>query len=438
MLQALNTHKEALENWLFSPLHHAAPFWERCAWKILRIAFALVRDLVGGDLTLRAMSLVYTTILSVVPLLALSFSLLKVFNVQDKLSPMLYQFFEPMGEKGLEIYQNVLQFVDNLKVGVLGALGLAMLVYTVMSLIQKVEVAFNSIWHVPDSRSLARRFSNYLSAVFLGPILAGLAVSLTAATMNLSLVQQLSEIEPFGSALLLLSKSMPFLIIIFGFFLFYLFMPNAKVQAKSALIGAIVGGISWQLMSLAFAKFVVGSANYDAVYSGFAVGIVLLIWLYANWLILLLGSAISFYHQNDHYVAQVPRNDAAPELREAIALKVMQSVAQRYDDEGTLIKLDEVERLPMVPGMMTRQVVNDLIKADLLCVAGKKSECLVPSRSTDKISLADIYHAVRTDYHELIGSMALPELIDSQRAAFNEAISSHFRDISLRDLLNRN
>ena len=434
MLMALNTQKEKLESWLLSPISNNAPIYLRLLWQVCRIAYALLRDLAQGRITLRAMSLVYTTILSVVPLLALSFSLLKVFNFQDRVSPMLYQFFEPMGEKGLEIYNNVLQFVDNLKVGVLGVLGLAMLLYTVMSLIQKVEEAFNTIWHAPASRSIARRFSNYLSAVFLGPILAGLAVSLTAATLNLGLVKDLSEIEPFGSLILFASKSAPYAIIIFGFFLFYLLMPNAKVNTRSAFVGAVVGGVCWQMMSVAFAKFVVGSANYDAVYSGFAVGIVLLIWLYANWLILLLGSAISFYHQNGHYVTRLQSDEAAPELREAIALKVMQEVGERYDRDMDAITLLEVERLPAVPGVMTRKVITDLLDADLITLAGEKSEQLVPSRSTDKISIGEIYQAVRRDRHALIENMNLSKEIELQRQCFEESAQGKLGNVSLREL----
>ena len=127
MLTQVKTFQKQAEDWLLSPEAPSTNIFHVFVWRIARIAYALVRDIIEGSLTLRAMSLVYTTILSIVPLLALSFSLLKVFNFHDRFAPMLYQFFEPMGQKGLEIYHNVLQFVENMKVGVLGVLGLVML-----------------------------------------------------------------------------------------------------------------------------------------------------------------------------------------------------------------------------------------------------------------------------------------------------------------------
>lgn len=434
MLMAVKTHKEKLESWLLAPEQNTQVWPLRVLWRVLRIAYAIARDIMAGAVTLRAMSLVYTTILSVVPLLALSVTMLKAFNFQDRVGPMLYDFFEPMGEKGLEIHSNVMQFVDNMKVGVLGAVGLAMLLFTVMSLIQKIEEAFNTIWHAPTSRSMAQRFSNYLSAVFLGPIIAALAVSLTAATMSLSLVQDLAAIEPFGSLIYALSKAAPFAVTVFGFFLFYLLMPNAKVHIKSAMVGALVSGVSWQMMSVAFAKFVVGSTQYDAVYSGFAVGIVLLIWLYANWLILLLGSSIAFYHQNGHYVTRFRDEDMAPELREAIALKVMYEVADRYDNSDSAISSEDVERVAGVPGTMIRKVVSELIQAGLLCLAGDKSEHLVPARSTDMITLEQVYQAVRHDHRDLLERVPLSEQVQGHRQAVNESLQAQLSNVTIREL----
>ena len=97
----------------------------------------LARDLAQGQLTLRAMGLVYTTLLSIVPLLALSFSVLKAFGVYNQIRPMLLNFLEPLGEKGIEITARIVQFIENVNVGVLGSVGLALLLYTAVSLVQK-------------------------------------------------------------------------------------------------------------------------------------------------------------------------------------------------------------------------------------------------------------------------------------------------------------
>ncbi len=435
MLESLNTQKSRIENWLLSEYAGPPKSLNKVAWQTLRIAYAVLKDIAQGDITLRAMSLVYTTILSVVPLLALSFSLLALFNVQDQFTPMLYQFFEPMGEKGLEIYENVLQFVSNLKVGVLGAVGLVMLLYTVLSLIKKIEEALNSIWYAPGPRSLARRFSNYLSALFLGPIVVMMAVSLTAATSSLGVVQTLADIEPFGSLILILTKLAPLFTIVMGFFFFYLLMPNAQVKISSALIGASVSGLAWQVMSLAFARFVVSSTQYDAVYSGFAVGIVLLIWLYMNWLILLLGSSIAFYYQHGNYVTKHDKVEATPELAEELAVKVMMDVARAYDIKQEPLEQSVIEAIPFIPGILTRQVIDRLIDARLLLLVGDKCEQLAPARSTDMIFLSDIYKAIRSDRYELHQHLNVDSALRDQTQQVNELIDQAMGKVTLRSMV---
>ena len=107
------------------------------------------------------MSLIYTTLLSLVPLLALGFSLLKGLGVHNSLQPVLERFLAPLGPQGTQISQNVIAFVENIKVGVLGSLGVALLLYTALTLIQKMEQSFDYIWRVEVPRRLGQRLTEY-------------------------------------------------------------------------------------------------------------------------------------------------------------------------------------------------------------------------------------------------------------------------------------
>ena len=434
-MQSITEYKNQFENWLHNQPNNALSMPLKVVHRLLRILFAVIRDIVNGDITLHAMSLVYTTILSIVPMLALSFSVLKAFNVQDKFTPMLYSFFEPMGEKGLEIYNNVLSFVENMKVGVLGMLGFMLLFYTVVSLIQKIEKAFNKIWYAPQLRSMGQRFSNYLSVVLVGPVVLVGAIGVTASTLNSDLVQSLIAIEPFGTLILFATKLMPFLMVITAFTFFYLLMPNTKVDFKSALVGGAVGGSCWQATSLAFASFVVGSTKYDAIYSGFAVGILLLIWLYVNWLILLLGSSIAFYHQHDNHITRESSAELSPEISEKVALDIMARVAQHYESEAGPISLRDVESTYPVPAVLTRQLVDKLILHKLLLIVGDHSDCLAPGHSTDKISVADILTAVRADKHGFSPNMETLPGVDSEYNKMLSNVTLVHSGTSLRDLI---
>tara|TARA_R110002072_G_scaffold163353_2_gene315835 strand:- start:16625 stop:17836 length:1212 start_codon:yes stop_codon:yes gene_type:complete len=398
--------------------------------------YAVIRDLLNGQISLHAMSLVYTTILSIVPLLALSFSVLKAFNVQDKFTPMLYSFLEPMGEKGLEIHQSIMGFVDNVKVGVLGIVGFVLLFYTAVSLVQKIERAFNTIWLAPQLRSIGDRFSQYLSVILVGPVLIVAALSVTASTMNSSLVHTLAAIEPFGSLIILLTKLMPFIMIILAFTFFYAMMPNTKVKLSSALWGGIVGGSAWQASSLVFTAFVVNSAKYDAIYSGFAVGILLLIWLYMNWLILLLGSSIAFYHQHGNNITRSAEFEPSSVLLEKVGLEVMVHIAKSFEKGKALMLRAELEQRKFVPPILTRQILTKLQKEGLVVTAGDDGNCLVPGRSTDQITVADIFNALRNDHSNLAHKLRFSDPLEELAADFQKNIDSQFSDLSLRELIN--
>jgi membrane protein len=235
-----------VERALWSRPDSGLPLWKKRAMRAARLLVVVVRDVVAGDLTLWTMSLVYTTLLSMVPLLALSFSVLKAFGVHNQVEPLLESLLAPLGPQGDVISSRLVEFIERMNVGVLGAVGLALLVYTVISLMQKIEESFNSIWHVTQLRRLADRFSRYLSAVLIGPMLVFAALSLTAAAMSSEIAKALVEVEPFGTIVVAASEIAPYALVIGAFTLLYRFIPNTRVGWMPALLGALVGGVLWQ------------------------------------------------------------------------------------------------------------------------------------------------------------------------------------------------
>ncbi len=155
----------------------------------LRLIFVAAWEFKESVLSIRATSLVYTTLLSLVPFLAVTFSVLKAFGIHQEIEPLLGHALEPLGEKGQEITESIIGFVDNLKVGVLGAVGVAGLFYTTYSLIAKIEEALNSVWRVQNGRPLARQFTDYLSVLLVGPVFVFTAFGLTASAQSHWLVQ---------------------------------------------------------------------------------------------------------------------------------------------------------------------------------------------------------------------------------------------------------
>jgi membrane protein len=424
-----------LERWLFEPPEsiYGQPLWKLT--RILRYPYGLIRDVVRGDLTLRAMSLVYTTLLSIVPLLAVSFSVLKGLGYHRELEPVLYSFLEPLGDRGYELTAQVMGFVDNVRGEVLGSIGLIVFLYTTISMIQKVEESFNFVWRVEQPRTFARRFSEYLSVMIVGPAVIVAALGLIATFAHTRLMRALAQYEPFGTVLLGLGRLTPYVLVTGVFTFLYAFMPNTKVQLRAALVGGLFGGVLWAATGMIFTSFVVESARTIAVYAGFAIVIVALFWLHVSWLILLLGAQLSFYVQNPQYLrpgrSEIRLNAS---LRERVALSIMYLIVCDYRTAEHRWTTNRLADHLDLPGAGLSPIVTALERAKLLVLV--EDETWVPARDPQTIGLVEVLEAVR---HETSGPRLarirdIAPAVAAARAA-EEAMAKSLKGKTVSDLV---
>jgi membrane protein len=270
-----------------------------------RLGIAVGDEYWNGLLTLHVRGLVYTTLFSLVPFLAVVFSVLKAFGVQQQIEPFLAQALAPLGSQGEVITRQLVEFVNNLRVGVLGALGSAGLFFTAFSGLGQIEGALNYLWRVRRARSLTRKFSDYVSLALLGPVLVFTAFVLTAAAQSHWLMLLILQIPYLGSIITVLTQVMPFVFLCTTFTVLYKLILDTQVNFDSALVGGVTAGLLWHVASAGFAAFVVNSLYYTVVYSSFAILMVFLIWLYVGWLIVLVGGEVAYVYQ--HPSASFPR-----------------------------------------------------------------------------------------------------------------------------------
>ena len=387
--------QERVERLLFDR-HHLPVEPANWVLDVLRYPFALVRDLLTGELNLRAMGLVYTTLLSLVPLAAFAFAVLKGLGVHRDLEPLIYEFLRPIGERATELTAQFMNFVDNVRGDVLGSVGLAFLLYTVISTIQKLEEAFNFAWHVERPRSIMRRVSEYLSLMVVGPVFIVVVFSLFGALGSNAAMRWLTEHEPFGTILHALGVIGPFLFVTGVFTFLYDFVPNTRVRLKPAFIGGLVAGLLWAGSGALFARIVAASAQMVAIYAGFAIFLAALIWIYLSWLILLIGAQLSFYVQNPRYLrvgqGHVRLTSA---LRERLAFTVMLLIARKFVAGESPWQLRELSEDLQIPGSALATVTRSLEHAGLLTLT--EDEELIPARDLEGIELTDILQAVRDE-----------------------------------------
>ncbi|MEJ1965823.1 MAG: YihY/virulence factor BrkB family protein [Gammaproteobacteria bacterium] len=404
--------------------------------RVLRYPYAVARDLVHGDINLRAMGLVYTTLLSVVPLLAFAFAVLKGFGAHRDLQPIILEFFRPMGIEGAtEITSRIMEFADNVSGGVLGSVGFALLVWTLMGTVQKVEDSFNFLWRVEQPRSWARRVAGYLSLLVIGPILLVGFIGLWHATVGKAIDSAATEVPMVQQLSHSMLKLAPYLTVTALFTVLYMFIPNTRVQWKPAIIGAVSAGVIWAAVGKMFAALVMVSARFTIVYAGFAFIIGALLWTYFGWLILLAGAQLSFYIQNPSYlrIGLQPLRLSCAEM-EQLALKAMYLVGRTHMNGGARWTINRLAAEIGLPGIAVAQIGATLEKAGLLIVT--EDDEFVPGRDIGRIHVQEILEVAR---HQRSGHSAARGVQIPAVDRLSENLENAWRQCcagrTLRDLL---
>ena len=258
------------------------------------------------------------------------------------LEPVLRGFLAPLGPRAADLSGQVIVFVDNVSGFALGSISIAILLYSALSMAQKVESSFNFVWRVDRPRSLARRFSEYLSVMLVGPLVMSVAMGFTATIASTTAMTRLREVGVIGDMFEALSWFTPYGLIIASFTFLYVFVPNTSVRWVPALIGGVFAGILWAGGGSVFTSFVVSMSRYEAIYAGFAIVIVAMIWLYLSWLVLLLGAQLAFYVQHPEYLPLGQRAlSASNTTRERLALSTMLLVGRDFEKPGHGWRIEE-------------------------------------------------------------------------------------------------
>jgi membrane protein len=416
------------------------PVWKARLLRVVRLLYKVIQDLVEGDLSLRAMSLVYTTLLSLVPLLAVSFSVLKGFGVHNQIEPFLRNVLAPLGDKGLEISTRIIEFVENVQVGVLGFVGFILLFYTVVSLMQKIERAFNFTWHITQARTFAQRFRDYLSVVVIGPVLIFASIGITGTMMNNSVVEALSAMFLVGDAIEIAGRLVPYVMIIAAFTFIYIFMPNTKVKFRAALTGGIVAGILWNTAGWVFAAVIVGSTKYTAIYSTFATLIMFMIWLYLGWLILLVGASIAFYSQHpEHIGALRGKVSMSGRVKEKLALMIAYLIGGSFYGGRPAWTAEALSQRLEAPMEAVDAVLGAFEDGGLVRRTADEPATFLPARPLDTTPVKDVIDAVRVaDESSYLNVERLPHeapvdaLIETLERAADAALAGQtLKDLAL-------
>jgi membrane protein len=363
------------------------------ALKYLQILALVVRDFRDDHCLLRASALSFSTILSIVPFFALTFSVLKGLGVHNKVEPII---LAEVAAGSQETVNRIITYINNTNMTSMGAIGLVTLIITVITLLGNIEEAFNAIWGVLETRSFYRKFSDYLSVVITGPFLLLAAVSITTSLQSQALVKWLAETSYFGSLLLFMFRLAPYFIIWLALVFLYIFIPNTRVRFKSAVIGGVLAGTIWQLAQWGYIYFQVGVAKYNAIYGTLAVLPIFMVWIYTSWLIVLFGVEVVYAHQNIRTFRREIRNPSfSHSQKELLCLAILQDIADAFHAERAPWSPEQLAEDLDIPLRVVREILSLLVETGYIAATAGTNLNYIPARELDRITITDVLRTLK-------------------------------------------
>ncbi|MEX0986391.1 MAG: YihY/virulence factor BrkB family protein [Bacteroidales bacterium] len=352
----------------------------------LRIFVYAFKGFFEDRAALRASSLTYFTMLSIVPIFAMAFGIAKGFGFEDRMNDFIDKSFKEQDQMISWIKDMVGSLLDNTKGGLVAGIGSILLFWAVIQVLNNIELSFNDIWQVKKARSPVRKFSDYLAMMIISPfaiaISGSFTVKISQAANNFELIQPMLKLVPWASICLL-------------FTVVYIVMPNTKVKFKYAVIAGIVAGTLSMLVQWGYFEFQIGVTRFNTLYGSFAAIPLFLLWLQITWLIVLMGAEISFAYQN---IGNYEHEEEAMSLnhnnKRILSLLIIQYIIKIFEEGGSARNNQELSQELGIPLRLLNQLVFELVESGILVELASdsaKERSYQPALDINKITVDLLY-----------------------------------------------
>lgn len=428
----------------------------------IRFCVRVHRSFVKNRGPVRAAALAYTTVLALVPLLAIAVSVSTGLLKREGEEPInqLIDGFVKYVAPALDlkattnsaanakddestinrqrVVNEINGFIQRFKSTTLGASGVLALVFVAISLLSTVEATFNDMWGVREGRSWPRRVALYWTGLTLGPLLFVAAVGITGASQFKTAESWIGQIEILRSALYLFL--LPCVVLGLSLSLLYLLMPNSKVDWRAALVGGFAGALLLQGNSAFSVMYLSRVVTYRDIYGTLAAVPLFLLGLYVSWVIVLLGGQVAYVfqtRQNQDAEKQVEKINQRS--REFTAMRIMTWLGQRFQEGTSAPNAASIAKDLAIPERLVAQILETLVQNKLLLQVTGSPARYSPARPLDRITAQDILHAMRAGSGQELAasddasSRLIREQLDSILQAGTQAASA----VTLRELVER-
>lgn len=351
--------------------------------RLIRTVRAAALGFLEDRCMLRASALTYTTLLSLVPFLTIAFAVLKGLGFEDRLELLLLERFTPASN---EVIGRIMDYVDRTNASSLGVAGTVGLLLTAVMTMRNMEAAFNKIWKVAKGRGWVSTVTNYVSVLVIVPVCGLVALSLTTYFNSPWVVERMESVWLLADFYRLLISWSPLVILWAAFTACYVFVPNTKVRLGSALLGGALAGLLWQLAQGAYVRYQFGVARYHAIYGALSQLPILMVWIYASWLIVLLGAEVARAHE-EAARPQPQRED--PAYPQAV-LEVLGAISSRFACGQTPFTVEEIMHGFTMKPALTRACLEVLQRLGWIAPCFEDSDLVVFQRDPSQMNLAEL------------------------------------------------
>lgn len=367
--------------------------------KELQMAVIIVKSANKNFLMNRASALAYTTLLSMIPVLAIMFMFFKAFGgemVETKIKPMIYDYLTAGIGDSITLYID--SFLSSATVDTLGSIGFIFLLVAVYSILSSIESSFNAIWQVNKNRSPIEMLKTYLTIVFVSPILLIVSLWLTS---RLEFIMSIGDSYLKGFSTFMLYQILPFGLVLLLFLALIVIMPNTRVKILNALIGAFIGALCFTILKGLFIHYTKMAVSYNVIYGSIAAVPFFMMWIYFSWTIVLLSVEIAYVRQNIHNLKHLEQNNQSNRTdRLRIALMVMIKITKNFISGKEQSSQLEISQELDIPIKEIAQCLESLEKSGIIIEIAKKQDTYTLNLPLEHLTIGRISDSVDQMYIE--------------------------------------
>jgi membrane protein len=369
--------------------------------RYLRTVILSFRSFRRNDSLRTASVLTYYSVLNFIPLLAVVFAIAKGFGLRRVMQNYIMQMADT-AHLDPEMANQVLIFANSVlkhaRGGVIAGVGIALLLWTVISILGKIEDSFNRIWEVKRARTLVRQFTDYMSILVVVPIL--FAVSASATVVIAGQLRSITNEIPFlgyvSSEMLVIIKMLPYLATWALLIVLYMVMPNTKVSIRSGLLAGVIAGTGLQIIQFVYLKLQMAISGYSAVYGTFAAMPLFLGWLQISWMIVFYGAEIAHASEySDTFGIHPDHSKLGGGARRFFMVRIFHLMVKQFQSGESPLDARGIAGSLQIPLKLVEEALDNLKGMRLIIevVDEKHKDAFQPARPVEDITIDDVLDA---------------------------------------------